>query len=93
MREPTHFEAKEAALDPCGPRELSATHLKGSRELPWLTRVKAGSSTPILIFSVMPKHLMQRINNKNMGADKLRRRRGRLSLGWTKGAHGSPLGT
>ncbi|PKI58317.1 hypothetical protein CRG98_021294 [Punica granatum] len=42
MRESTHFGAKEATSDPCGPRELSAAPFKGSREFPWLTWVKAG---------------------------------------------------
>ncbi|PKI53552.1 hypothetical protein CRG98_026053 [Punica granatum] len=35
MQEPTYFGAKEATLDPCGPRELSATPLKGSRCARW----------------------------------------------------------
>ncbi|PKI46856.1 hypothetical protein CRG98_032752 [Punica granatum] len=93
MREPTYFGAKEATSNPCGPRELSTKPFKGSREFPWLTWVKLGSSTPIRVLSrhANTSHAMN--NDNNTGTNKFRGEGGRSSLGKTKRAHGSPLGT
>ncbi|OWM82688.1 hypothetical protein CDL15_Pgr024840 [Punica granatum] len=90
MRESTHFGAKEVTSDPCGPRELSAAPFTGSREFPWLTWVKVGSSTPIRVPSRHANTPYATFNGNNTGANKFRGEGGRSSLGKTKRTHGSP---